>query len=96
MLITCTYSLFWGQIFELETVVLTCFEASEFENPIFSSWSVCMCYQPNSKTNYSRNYKFGIQHLYSMLLLETFYKNRTNHLCMGAHKRFLMPMTGIS
>ena len=57
----------------------------ESENHIFSVWSVCMCvsvctcacYQQNSKTNYSRNIKFGILHLYyTQMLLETFHKDR--------------------
>ena len=52
---------------------------------------LCVCYQHNSKTNYSRNIKFGILHLYHVqILLETFYKDRTKTLCTGAHKRILI------
>ena len=65
------------------------------ENHIFSVLSacpsVCVCYQHNSKTNYSRIFKLGILHLcHRQMLLETFYKDRTKTLCTGAHKRILM------
>ena len=65
----------------------------EYENHIFSSWSVYMyvCYQNNLKTNCSRNIKFDILHLYPVqMLLKTFYKDRTKTLCTGAHKRILI------
>ena len=53
--------------------------------------SVCVCYQHNSKTNHSRNIKFGIQHLYHVqMLLETFYKHQTKTLCIGTLKRILI------
>ena len=71
----------------------------ESENNIFSVWSVCMCvdvgvcasYQRNSKTNYSRIFKFGILHFYHIqMLLETLYKDRTKSQCTGAYKRILI------
>ena len=50
---------------------------------------VCVCYQHDSETNYSRNTKFGIQHLYLIqMLLETFYEARTKTLSTGALKKF--------
>ena len=58
---------------------------------VYVSVCLCDCYQHNSKTNYSRNIKFGILHLYHVqMLLETFYKDRTKTLCTGAHKRILI------
>ena len=83
-----------GQIFKMEILMdLHVFRAPESENHIFSKWTVCMCvcYQHNSKTNYSRIFKFGILHLYHVqMLLETFYKYWTKTLCTGAHKRILI------
>ena len=52
---------------------------------------VCVCYQHNSKTNNSRNIKFGILYLYHMqMLLKTFYDYRTNSLCTRALKIILL------
>ena len=52
---------------------------------------LCVCYQHKSKTNYSRNIKFSILHLYhSQKLLETVYEDRAKILCTGAHKRILI------
>ena len=49
----------------------------------------CVCYQHNSKTNYNRNIKFAILHLYQIrMLLEKFQKDRTKTLCTGAYKKF--------
>ena len=83
-----------GQIFELKILMdLHVMRVPESENLIFSVWSVRMCvfYQHNSKTNYSRNIKFGILHLYDLqMLLEISHKNRTKTLCTGAHKRILI------
>ena len=66
----------------------------ESENPIFSVCMyvcLCVCYQHNSKTNYSRNIKFGILYLYHVqMLLETFYKDMSKTLCTEAHKRILI------
>ena len=51
--------------------------------------SVCVSYKHNSKNNYSKNSEFDILHLYRMLMqLKTFYKDRTNSLYTGAHKKF--------
>ena len=66
------------------------FEVPESEKRIFSKWSVCLCvcYQRNSKTKYSKNIKFGTLHLYHVqMLLETFCDDRTKTLCTAAHKR---------
>ena len=98
--------LFQSQIFEIEILIdLHVLRSPKSESHIFSKWSVCkcvclgvcvcvclcVCYQYNSKTNYSRNIKFGIQHLYHIqMLLETFYNDRTKTLCTGAHKRILL------
>ena len=52
---------------------------------------VKVCYQHNSKTNYSRNIKFGILHLYHIqMLLESFQKDRTKILSTRAHKSILI------
>ena len=52
---------------------------------------VCICYQHNSRTNYSRSFKLGILHLYHVqMLLETFYKDQSKTLCTGGHKRILI------
>ena len=52
---------------------------------------LCICYQHISKTNCSRNFKFGILLLYhAQMLIETFYKDRKKILCTGAHKRILI------
>ena len=69
----------------------------ESENHIFSKWSVCMCvcvcvlcvcYQHNSETNYSRNFKFGIQHKYPIqMLLETFHQDQINSLYTETHEK---------
>ena len=67
--------LFLGQIFEMEILMdLHVMRTSESKNHIFSIWSVCtcvcvcdclcVCYHYYSKSNYSRNIKFGILHLY--------------------------------
>ena len=56
---------------------------------VFLSLSLCVCvfYKHNTKTNYSRVFKFDIIHLYhKLILLETFYKDRSKTLCAGAHK----------
>ena len=96
--------LFFGQIFEMEILVdLHVMRIPESEKHIFSFWSVCVCvcvclcvclcvsYQHNSKTNYSRNIKFSLLHLYHVqMLLETIYKDRTKTLWTGAHKRILI------
>ena len=74
-------SLFFSQIFEMEILVdLHVVRASKSKNHIFSAWCVCICmclcvcYQHNTKTNYSRNIKFGILRLYYIQMpLETFY-----------------------
>ena len=69
----------------------------ESKNHIYNGWSLCVCvclsvcYQHNSKTNYSRNIKLGILHLYHVQMqLETFYKDRTKTLRTGAYKMILM------
>ena len=81
---------FWVKFWKWRFDGFTCFEC-ESENHIFSKWSVCICYQHNSKTNYSRIFKFGILHLYHVqMLLETFHKDRTKTLCTGMHKRILI------
>ena len=72
--------LFLCQIFEVEIFMdLHVLRSPESENHIFSVWSVCLCdsmclcYQHNSKTNFSRNIKFGILHLYHVrMILEGF------------------------
>ena len=67
------------------------FRPSEFENHIFSvglSVCVCVCYQDNSKTNFSRIFKIGILHLYHIqMLLETFYKDRKKN-CVQEHTNY--------
>ena len=95
-------SIVFGQIFEMEILMdLHVLRSPESEKHIFSLQSVCMCvcvsvclcicYQHNSKTNYSRNIKFGILYLYHVqMLLETFHKDRTKTLCTGAHRRILI------
>ena len=36
--------LFWGQIFEMEILMdLHILSSSEYENHVFSAWSVCVC-----------------------------------------------------
>ena len=87
--------MFWSRIFEMEILMdLHVLRSPESENHIFSKWSVCICvggecvffYQHNSKTKCSRIFKFGILHLYHIqMLLETFHKDQTKTLCMGAH-----------
>ena len=65
----------------------------ESENHIFSSCTQCVCvfYQHNSKTNYSKNSEFGILYLYHMqMLLEVFHKDQTKTPCTGARRRILM------
>ena len=66
----------------------------EHENKIFSYWSVCICvsvcvyyqiYQHYSKTNYSRNFKFHILHLYSTYL-KLFMKIRQT-ICAQSHTK---------
>ena len=48
-------------------------------------------YKGNSKTNYSRNSKSGILHLYHMqILLEIFLGDLWNRLCIRAHRRILI------
>ena len=57
--------LFWGQIFEMETLIdLHVMMSYEFENQ-FLTFSLCVCYHHNTKTNYSRIFKFVILHLYA-------------------------------
>ena len=59
--------LFWGHVFEMVNLIdVRIMRSPESKNNIFSAWSVCMCvcYQHNSKKNYSRNIKFGILYLY--------------------------------
>ena len=57
------------------------------ENHIFSIWYLYVCCQHNPKTNYSRNIKFGILHLYHIqMLLEAFYKDRKK-LCVQRHTK---------
>ena len=86
--------LFLAQIFKPKILIdLDYMRSPKSENYIFNVWSVCMCacYQDNSKTNYSRDMKFGILHFHHIqMLLETFYKDRTKTLCIGAHKRILV------
>ena len=90
-------SIVLGQIFEVDILMdLNVLRLPETENHIFSGWSVytcvclCICYQHNLKTNNSKNFKFGIIHLYhTWMLLETFYKDRIKTLCTGTHKRIL-------
>ena len=61
------------------------------ENQIFNGLIyMYVCYKHNSKTNYSRNIKFGIHFYHIQMLLETFHKDRTKALCTGAHKRILI------
>ena len=91
-----------GQIFEMEILMdLHGLRSPESKNRIFSKWSVCMCicvcvcvracYKHNSKTNFSRIFKFCILHLYhTQMVLETFHKDRTKTLCTGTHKRILI------
>ena len=68
--------LFLSQIFEAEILMnLHVMRSPESENRIFN-----VCYQHNSKTNFSRNIKFGILHLYIQMLLETFYNDRRKTL----------------
>ena len=61
---------------------------------------VCVSYQHNSKTNYIRNIKFGVLHLYHIqILLGTFHKDREKTMSTGGtQKNFnkLRPMEGIS
>ena len=60
---------------------------------VYVGVGICLCdyNQHNSKTNNSRNIKFGILHLYYMQMLhETFYKDWTKTLCTGVYKRILM------
>ena len=67
LLLSLTHVLFLGQIFEIEILMeLHIMRSPEFENHIFIVWSVCMyvCCQHISKTNNSRNIKFGILYLY--------------------------------
>ena len=46
-------------------------------------------YQHISNTKYKRNSKFGILHLHNtQMLLQTFYKDRTNNFNTGAHGNF--------
>ena len=86
--------LFWGQLFKILTLMdFYILRSPESENHIFSKWSVCMsvflcvCYQHNSKTNYSRNIKFGILHLHhTQMLIETFHKYQTKNMSTAAHK----------
>ena len=77
------------QIFEIEILMkLQVFEISWIQKSHFYSWSVCVSvhYQHNSKTYYTKNTKFGIQHLYHMLmLLKTFYEDWTNSLYVQKH-----------
>ena len=54
----------------------------------FLAVGLCVCHQPNSKTNNTRKSKFGILISSSMkMLLNTFYEVRTNGLCIGNFKR---------
>ena len=88
--------LFWGWNFKMENLmVFHVMRTPEFENHIFSVWSVCVCVCPcvcdgcqhNSKTNNRKNTKLGILHLYhTQMLLETFNKNRTK-LCVQGHSK---------
>ena len=60
---------------------------------IYVCVSVCLivCYQNNSKTNYSINIKFGMLYLYHVqMLLKTFYKDWRKTLCTGTHKRIVI------
>ena len=82
--------LFWGQNFEME--ILMDLHVMRTPDPkitfLVFGLSVCVCYQHNSKTNYNRNIKFGILHLYHIqMLLETFYEDLIKTLCTGTHKR---------
>ena len=83
-----TENVIFGLNFEREILMgLHALRSFEIEKHIFSDWSVCDCYQHNSKANYSRNIRFGIQHFYHMLmLLETFHKDRQN-LCVQGHTK---------
>ena len=67
-------------------MVLLVLRLSESESIITSSYSVYVC-DHDSETYYSRNFKFGILHLYRMILFQTFYEVQTNSLHTGAHKR---------
>ena len=81
-------------------------KAPESENKIFNILSVCsMCacvcvyHQHYLKTNYSKNIKFGILHLYHIqMLLEMFYKDQIKTVYRGTQKNSntLKPMEGIS
>ena len=71
----------------------------KFSEPIFERL-VCasVCYQHNSKTNNSRNFKFYIIHVYLMQMLrEKFYKNRTKSVYKDTQKNsnILRPMDKI-
>ena len=83
---------FWAQFFDMEIFdECTRFEVPCIRKSRISDWSMCIYYQHNSKTNYSKNIKFGILHFYHIqMLLETFHKDRTKTLCTGAHKKILI------
>ena len=62
---------------------------------IFLAVGLCVClsvcYQHNSKTNYSRIIKLGFLYSYHIqMLLETFHKDRAKTQCTVAHKRILI------
>ena len=84
----------WSQIFDMEIFMkLRLLKSHEFENNIFSNWSMCTCvyYQHHSKINYNRNSKFDILLLFHMKnLFKTSYEDRTYSLRTGAHKRIFI------
>ena len=89
--------LFLREIFEAEILMdLHVMRTYEFENHIFSVWSLCLCVHVpvisiTDNTNYSRNMKFDILYLYyTQILSETFYKDRTKILYTDAHKIILI------
>ena len=78
---------FFGPIFDMDILMdLHLLKSPKSENHIFNGWSVCVrvCYHLNSKTNYSRNFKFDIVHLYhTWMRLETLHEDRTKTLFTG-------------
>ena len=66
--------MFWGSV-NLKIIFLS----------VGSNMSVF--HQHNSKTNYNRNFRFSILHLYhTSMLFKTLYENWTNNPCTGTRK----------
>ena len=70
-----------SQIFGKEILMdLHVFMSSETENHIFGGWSVCICYQRNTKTNFSRNSRKNLQTKQNRLKVPHFSKKTLLHL----------------